>query len=289
MGFINSCRWFRKAASSKREQLLHLLSDLQPKIAAVEGYLTPREVGCIAWLGANPTAAGEVLEIGSFKGRSTIVLALASKLAGDAHITAVDPLTSPSITDPRLEPGEDSGRERFEANLAAAGVRKHVEFHQMLSTELAQQWPAGRRLRLLWIDGDHTYAAAKADFDAFRPFLANGAIVAMHDVLHHHGGPARVFAEGILLSPHFGATGFCGSIGWSQFFCDPQDAAQFYSVKLHQYRRLSRVISYTAFGGDIEGWRLIGYKLARSGLPHGQIDPVAWARDVRDCRVPGSY
>jgi len=290
MGFINSCLRFRKAASSKREQLLRLLlNDLHRKIADVEGYLTPREVACIAWLGANPTAEGEVLEIGSFKGRSTIVLALASKLAGDTPISAVDPLTSPSITDPKLQSGENSGRERFEANLAAAGVRKHVEFHQMLSTELAQQWPAGRRLRLLWIDGDHTYVGAKADFEAFRPFLANGAIVAMHDVLHHHGGPARVLSEGILLSPHFGATGFCGSIGWAQFFCDPQDAAQFYSEKLDQYRRLSRVISYTAFGGDIEGWRKIRYKLARAGLPHGDIDPVAWAREVRDCRVPKAY
>ncbi len=35
----------------------------------------------------------------------------------------------------------------------------------------------------------------------------------MHDVLYSHGEPARVFAEDILLSPHFGAAGCCGSTG----------------------------------------------------------------------------
>jgi len=39
----------------------------------------------------------------------------------------------------------------------------------------------------------------------------------MHDVLPHHGGPARVFAEDILLSTPFWSGGFSGSIGWSQY------------------------------------------------------------------------
>jgi predicted O-methyltransferase YrrM len=265
-----------------------LLEEVSAKTAGVEGYLTPREVACLAWVGAHRTTNGEVLEVGSFKGRSTIVLALASRLAGDSRVSAVDPLTSPSVTDPALGKGETSGRERFEANLNRAGVRDRVEFYQMFSTDLARQWPPERPLRLLWIDGDHTYAGAKADFDAFRPFLADGAIVAMHDVLNHHGGPARVVAEAMLLSAHFGPAWFCGSIGWSQFFQDPARARPFRNQKLAQYRRLSRLISYTAFGEDIEGLRLLAYKLARARIPHRAPDPGAWALDVHDRTGVGS-
>ena len=75
-----------------------------------------------------------------------------------------------------------------------AGVENVVEFHRQRSSELAGKWDASRKIRLLWIDGDHTYTGAKLDLDLLRPFLANGAIVAMHDVLHSHDGPVRVFA-----------------------------------------------------------------------------------------------
>ena len=262
-------------------QFQKMLSGIVQAVADVEGQLTEREIACLACLASVRTASGEVLEIGTFKGRSTIVLAKASQLGPKERIVAVDPLTSPGATDPVLKGGESSAWEALQANLKAAQVEHLVEMHQQYSADLARTWPAGRKLRLLWIDGDHTYSGAKTDFDLFSPFLADGAIVAMHDVLHHHGGPARVFAEDILLSPHFGAAGFSGSIGWSQYSRDPHRTAAWQMRKLDLYRRLTRVISYTGFGGDIEGTRKIGYKLARARVSHGDLKPAAWAREVR--------
>ncbi len=264
-----------------QSQFQKMLSDILRSVANVEGQLTEREIACLICLASVPTASGEVLEIGTFKGRSTIVLAMASQLGPKERILAVDPLTSPSITDPALKGGETSAWEPLQANLKVAGVEHRVELHQQYSADCARTWPAGRKLRLLWIDGDHTYRGAKTDFDLFSPFLADGAIVAMHDVLHHHGGPARVFAEDILLSPHFGAAGFSGSIGWSQYYRDSRSTATWQMRKLELYRRLARVISYTAFGGEIEGVRKIGYKLARARVPHGDLNLVAWAGQVR--------
>jgi len=46
---------------------------------------------------------------------------------------------------------------------------------------------------------------------SFRPHLASGAIVALHDVLHTFEGPVRVFAEALLDSDEFGPAGLCGS------------------------------------------------------------------------------
>ena len=255
------------------------LAEILLAVASVEGFLTPREIRCLVLLGSMATADGEVLEVGSFKGRSTIILAKASVLAGQSRIVAVDPLNSPSITDPDLG-GKASGREDFQANLQAAGVQEKVEFHQQRSDELARTWDPRRKIRLLWIDGDHTYRGAKLDFDLFAPFLADGAIVALHDVLHHDGGPTRVFAEDILLSSSFGAAGVSGSIGWGQFLLSPGACRRYRPAKLKLYGQLSRLLTYTAFGGDIEGLAKIGYKLARARIPHGDMEYERWRRAV---------
>ena len=250
------------------------------QVAGVEGQLTPKEVRLLFLLAALPTTAGEIVEIGSFKGKSTIVLAKGAELTASPRVVAVDPLTSPSITDPHLG-GKASGWDDFQTNLKQAGVEKNVEFHQQFSFELAQVWTKDRKIRLLWIDGDHTHAGTKTDFDLFAPFLADGAIVAFHDVLHHHGGPARIFAEGVLLSPHFGPAGVCGSIGWSQYFKDTKRCQPHLPAKIRLYRRLSRLIGYVAFGGNIEGLAKLHYKLIRFSIPHGEVIPADWMTQVQ--------
>ncbi len=40
----------------------------------------------------------------------------------------------------------------------------------------------GRKIDLLFIDGDHTYEGVKADFETYFPLVENGGIVAFHDI-----------------------------------------------------------------------------------------------------------
>ena len=248
-------------------------------VRQVEGHLTDREIRCLTLLAAVPSAQGTVLEIGSFKGRSTIVLAKSAALAGETKIVAVDPLTSPSKTCPDLR-GQASGWNDFQNNLKNAGVASAVEFHQEFSQDLAAKWDASRKIRFLWIDGDHTYAGAKRDLDCFRPFLANGAIVAMHDVLHSHDGPVRVFSEDILLSPHFGPFGLSGSIAWAQYFTSPDVSAPFRTQKVAAYRRLTKLVALSVFDEPLVGWRRFRYKLARAAVPHGDMNAEAFQRQI---------
>ena len=248
-------------------------------VQQVEGHLTNREIRCLTLLAAVPSTKGTILEIGSFKGRSTIVLAKSAALAGETKIVAVDPLTSPSKTCPDLC-GQTSGWCDFQANLKNAGVTAAVEFHQEFSQDLAAQWDAGRKIRFLWIDGDHTYAGAKRDLDCFRPFLANGAIVAMHDVLHSHDGPVRVFSEDILLSPHFGPFGLSGSIAWAQYFTSPEASIPFRAQKVAAYRRLTKLVALSVFDEPLVGWRRFRYKLARAAVPHGDMNAEAFQRQI---------
>ncbi len=249
-----------------------LVTELLATAKTVDGYLSRRDVKFLALLAACPTAQGEILEIGSFKGKSTIILSKSAGLAGGGKVIAVDPLIDGAL------PGGDLSLKQLRSNLERHGVADRVEFHQEYSAEFSRTWHGP--LRLLWIDGDHSYAGAKSDFTLFSPFLADGAIIALHDVLHGRDGPIRVFAEDILLSPHFGAAGLCGSIGWSQFIKNAQVSANARALKLSLYTRLSRLLPYVVFDRQPRGAAKIAYKVLRWRVPHGDVDPSDWLRQV---------
>lgn len=232
----------------------------------VEGWITRRELELLVMLAACPTAAGELLEIGSYLGRSTIALAKAARLAGEERIVAVDP---------QLQRGV---RAKFDANLEQAGVQANVEFHETMSWELGQSW--NRPLRALWIDGCHQYASVKRDLATFLPHLADGAVVAMHDVLNHFDGSIRVFLEDVLLSDHFGAVGVCGSIGWAQYHCDKSVGATNRRAKLRLYRALSPLVPIVAFDHKPRGLEALKYRLLRSRIRRGVENPEHWVRRV---------
>lgn len=255
------------------------VEQLMADIDSVEGHLSAKEIRFLALLAAVPRADGAILEIGSFKGRSTCVLARSAALIGDETVYAVDPMTAPSETDPDLRGAKDTLAD-FRRNIEAAGVADRVELHQTFSYELAKTWD--RPLRLLWIDGDHTYLGTRLDLEGFSPHLNDGAIVAMHDVLHEFDGGVRVMMEHILLSPNFGACGFVGSIGWGQYLKDTGEAAQYRDQKLRLYKKLSRMIPFLTMRKEpLSGFEKKRYKVARALVPHGELKPQEWLRLVR--------
>ncbi len=241
----------------------------------IEGALTLREVHFLALAMASTPAAGATVEIGSFKGRSTVALASVARRYGLDPVVAIDPHTGPSITDPPLG-ATGSSYETFISNLEKAGIREHVDVRRAFSRDVAARWEGP--IRFLRIDGDYTYGGALEDWRIFQPHLVPGAIVALHDVLHAYEGPIRVFVEEILRSPGFGAAGFVGSVGWAQYqtgLAAQQDHAR---ARASLARRAQRLIPYTQRAGPLRGLKKIGYKLSRWRVPHGPIDPGTWAR-----------
>ena len=247
------------------------------RVRAAPGYLTEREARFLALAAAAAPGHGAILEIGSFKGKSTVGLASIAAWYGLGRVVAVDPFTAPAHTDPNLR-GAASSYDDFCRTLAAAGLTHQVEVHQAVSRDVARGWQ--RPIRLLWIDGDHTYAGAKEDLDLFAPHLVDGGIVALHDVLHPFEGPIRVFVEQVLRSERYGAAGCCGSIGWAQYRprggAVPRDAAG----RAELARRAARLIALSALGRDLRGLAKLRYKLLRARVPHGDVDPSAWVELV---------
>ncbi len=247
------------------------------RVRDTPGYLAEREARFLILAAACAPADGAIVEIGSFKGRSTAGLAYAAQRYGLGKVVAVDPHTSPSSTDPDLG-GQSSSYDDFLANLRRAGVAGAVELHHAFSRELARTW--NRPIRFLWIDGDHTYRGAKGDLDLFRPHLAPGGILAMHDVLGTFEGPLRVFVEDVLGSDDFGPAGFCGSIGWAQYRRADGNAAQFRPLRRRlawAARHLIPVAQAGRVATGVNKWR---YKFWRALAPHHAVDPAAWVAQV---------
>lgn len=140
-------------------------------------------------------------------------------------------------------------------------------------TRKAKDW--NRPIRLLWIDGDHSYRGCKEDVDLFAPFLADGTVVAFHDSLNAFEGPIRVFVEDILRSDRFGPSGFVHSIAWSQF--RPKDGSGFREQRKKLERLGSRLLPYGTNDASPTGLRKTAYKLPRSLVPRKHIFSAQWA------------
>lgn len=255
-----------------------LWSDVAETLQTMAGHLTDTEARFLTMVAAIPSSEGVILEIGSFKGRSTIALAKAAKKAGAAHtgLWAVDPFTSPTETCPDLE--VPSSYPEFCDNLKRAGVTDQVEVFQGFSYDMAPSWK--EKIRFLWIDGDHTYKGAKTDFDLFSPFLEDGAIIAFHDTLHSHDGPCRVFANDILLSPNFGECGFSGSIAWARYHKQPVTNVSVIAKKRSLYKKLCKLVAITCLGQEIKGLPKLQYRVLRLRIPHGDIKYSDWIKTV---------
>ena len=66
--------------------------EIEREVADVAGWLSPRDIRFLAMVAAHPCAQGEILEIGAYRGKSSIVLAKAAQLAGQTKIYSCDPL-----------------------------------------------------------------------------------------------------------------------------------------------------------------------------------------------------
>lgn len=213
------------------------------------------------------------MEIGSFKGKSTVMLAKVAAHYGLGPVVAIDPhnFNSAELKEHRAVPGATSFQE-FQSNLEAAGVAQQVEAHRAYSGELAAAWT--RPIRFLWIDGDHSYKGAKSDFDGFFPHVEPEGVVAFHDALHLFSGPIRVFVEDVLRSNRFGASGFVKSIAWAQF--RPDDGVLFQEQRATVERAARRLIPFVQHDRELHGLEKIRYKLNRSRVPRAAVQPEQW-------------
>jgi predicted O-methyltransferase YrrM len=158
---------------------------IRPRVRDVEGWLDDRE-GELLYRLAKECTKGVVVEIGSWKGKSTIWLAAGSFAGPRIPVYAIDPhnCSYDSVTGELVCGKELTTFSDFTKNIAAAGVQETVRPIVQLSAEAAAGWtePIG----LLWIDGDHSYEGVSCDLSLWLPHVVDGGIVAAHDSFDEH-------------------------------------------------------------------------------------------------------
>ncbi len=120
---------------------------------------------------------GVIVEIGSWKGYSTIWLASGSKAGNKVPVYAVDTFEGDKL---HYSHGESETYREFEENIRAANLKDIVRTMAM-SSEVAEKIWGDKPIELIFVDGDHedTYR----DFLRWYPHVIEGGIVALHDTV----------------------------------------------------------------------------------------------------------
>jgi predicted O-methyltransferase YrrM len=148
-----------------------------------------------------------VVEIGSWKGKSTVWLATGVRPSTGTLVYAIDPHEQ-SLEDPNA-----ATLAELEQNLAQSGVAHLVvpivnASHNAAST--FTETPG-----VVFVDGSHLPEAVRTDLDDWFPKLADGGVLALHDVINRRwSGPRSVLRELLWRSTEITAVQFVDSIAY---------------------------------------------------------------------------
>lgn len=150
---------------------------------SIPGMVTPESGKMLYALCAMQSISGDVVEIGSWQGRSTSFLARAVHDSGNGRFFAVDHF--------RGNVGKENSyvvdkndlsdlKSNFLNNMKKLGLQSMVNLLDMSNSEAAAKFRPGQ-IRFLFIDGDHTAQGVSRDIELFFPNLCSGAIVVFDD------------------------------------------------------------------------------------------------------------
>lgn len=152
------------------------------ELAELDG-LIGRDVGELLYDYATAVARDHaIVELGSYRGKSTCYLATGSKESNGARVYAVDAWSEEvsawrkSVLSELPSPLFDD----FLSQIAKADVEDIVTPIRSMSALSADGY-TGEPVALLYIDGDHHQEAALADFRAWRRHLTDDAVIIFDD------------------------------------------------------------------------------------------------------------
>lgn len=154
-------------------------------------------------LASEVPAGCSIVELGSYTGKSTSFLAAGAQPG--VPLYAVDLWDDARNIHGRHGYNRPEVRERFEAQLIAAGLHDRVIAVQADTTEAAGDY-AGPPVGLLYVDADHTDEGVTGDILAWRQHLAPRATVAFDD----YGTPRN---PGVKVA----VDAFAAGLSWSGF------------------------------------------------------------------------
>jgi hypothetical protein len=195
-GFFNKLRlsWIRRQTGGADR-----IGDWQ----SIDGWLSPNEAMGLYHVAGRLPASASVVEIGSWKGKSTFCIARGLK---SGTIQAIDPFDAsgdaPSAEVYSQKRGELPLVEQFRQNLRTRGMLEKIFVHPGYSHQFVGQF---KEVDFLFIDGDHSIEGCRFDFEKFSPAVKPGGFLAFHDYDHRRDdlGPTWVVKQQVLPGGNF--------------------------------------------------------------------------------------
>lgn len=159
-----------------------------PMIQPIEGLLkSPRQEKWLFKSARRLANYATIVEIGSYKGRSTVSLAFGCR-KNNGHVYAIDTFNGNQVD--FFERGFVSV---FQDNIKKCGLTNYVTPLVGYSKDIAKEWK--HPINMLFIDGSHEYSDVLNDFECFFPFVNRGGLIAFHDVDPSWPGVTKVWQE----------------------------------------------------------------------------------------------
>lgn len=177
-----------------------------PLIEPIEGWLFG---GQEKWLFKQARAlpdGANIVEIGSFKGRSTCCLAFGCR-GTKKRVFAVDSFDGNS-----WDFHERGFFEAFRRNVERCGLSEYVEPVAGVSSDVAKTW--NKPIHLLFIDGSHRYEDVLADYAGFFPHVVPNGIIAFHDVQDCWPGVLQAWHGTV--KRQLSGVGYCSTLGYGR-------------------------------------------------------------------------
>lgn len=148
---------------------------------AINGWLTFKQAEWLFEEAKKKEPAGEIVEIGSAYGRSTVALGAGLTFSSNGRIHSVDPhIGGKGFREQLKERDSYTSLDGFKDNLKRFNMENLVVPIVKTSEEGVKEWKE-KGIRLLFIDGWHTYEAVTHDILGWHRYVVPGGVIAMHD------------------------------------------------------------------------------------------------------------
>jgi MMP 1-O-methyltransferase len=204
----------RKSEADERERLERVaeLAHYMKVSSKVPGWTRGEEAAALARAAFDAPDDAVIVEIGSFFGGGSILLAGARKLRGSGRVHCVDPFdaSGDAVSTPHYDAiltafGGLPLKSWFDENIRDAGLSDWVEVHQDSAAAAAKGWARG--IDLLFVDGDQSPRGARTAYEAWSPWLKTGGVIALHNSNPREYEPGHeghfLLAQRELKPPHY--------------------------------------------------------------------------------------
>jgi MMP 1-O-methyltransferase len=215
--------------------LIEKIEKIKNETKNIDGWLTAKEGEFLFETAKKCSTRGVIVEIGSFKGKSTVWLALGSKEGKKTMVHAIDPFgENESVIKVNFN--------EFMENIKNADVNDIVNPIVSTSADVVKNW--NKAVEFIFIDGNHDYEFVKQDFLLWYPHLVDGGTIAFHDttssiknLLFGFPGPRKVVNKFVFKSNYFKNVGRIDTIiyGEKSQELTKEDLKRIAHVKLCKY------------------------------------------------------